>query len=104
MPLSRTQVEEFCIDLADLFSVHTPRFSHRRQLRCRWTQKTLHLGRVVTRDNLAHQLAHYLHGELKLKDGRQRRGTLHGRAFGRWRLLVGNYIAQEFGEGEGVTF
>jgi hypothetical protein len=104
MPLNRIQVETFCMDLAELFSVRTPRFSHRRQIRCRWKKKTLHLGRTVTRENLAHELAHYFHGELVFGDKRRRAGKLHGREFNRWRLLLGNYISQEFGEGEGVTF
>jgi hypothetical protein len=104
MPLSRVQVEEFCGNLAELFSVRTPLFSHRRRLRCRWNQKTLHLGRVITRADLAHELAHFFHGELKFRDGRPRLGLLHGREFHKWQLLIGNYISQEFGEGEGVTF
>lgn len=103
MPLNRVQVEQFCSDLAELFSLRTPRFSHRRQIRCRWKKKTLHLGRTVTRENLAHELAHYFHGELVFGDSRRRGGKLHGREFHRWRLLIGNYISQEFGEGEGVT-
>ena len=102
MPLNRVQVEQFCSDLAELFSVRTPRFSHRRQIRCRWKKKTLHLGRVVTRESLAHELAHYFHGELVFGDTRRRCGKLHGVEFHRWRLLLGNYISQEFGEGEGV--
>lgn len=103
MPLSRAQVDTFCGDLAELFSVRIPRVSHRRCVRCRWKQKTLHLGRAIDRETLAHQLAHYFHGELKYKDGRPRRGRLHGREFRAWVRLIGNYVAQEFGEGEGVV-
>jgi len=103
MPLSRAQVEAFCIDLAELFSVKIPRVSQRRRVRCRWKQKTLHLGRKIGRAELAHQLAHFFHAELKLKDGKLLRGTLHGREFLAWERLVGNYISQEFGEGEGVA-
>jgi len=102
MPLARSQVEMFCGDLAELFSVKVPRVSHRRRVRCRWKQKTLHLGRKINRAALAHQLAHFFHAELKLKQGKNLRGTLHGREFQAWERLVGNYIAQEFGEGEGV--
>lgn len=102
MPLSRAQVETFCVDLAELFTVKIPRVSQRRRIRCRWRQKTLHLGHKITRTELAHQLAHFFHAELRLKDGKVLRGTLHGREFAAWERLVGNYIAQEFGEGEGV--
>lgn len=102
MPLSRTQVEIFCGELAELFSVKIPRVSHRRQVRCRFKQKTLHLGRAWDRAALAHQLAHFFHGELLLKDGKPRRTRVHGREFRAWERLIGNYIAQEFGEGEGV--
>lgn len=103
MSLALSQVQSFAYDLAELFSVKTPRISRRRRVRCRWKRKTLHLGRKITRDELAHELAHFFHAELKLKDGRCLRGTLHGRTFRAWERLVGNYIAQEFGEGEGVT-
>lgn len=103
MPLSRAQVETFCGDLAELFSVRIPRVSHRRCVRCRWKQKTLHLGRAIDRASLAHQLAHFFHAELKYEAMcRPRRGRLHGREFRAWERLIGNYIAQEFGEGEGV--
>ncbi len=103
MSLAVSQVECFTIDLAELFTVRAPRISHRRRIRCRWKKKTLHLGRKITRASLAHELAHFLHAELKLLDGKCLRGTLHGREFLAWERLVGNYIAQEFGEGEGVT-
>lgn len=103
MPLTLPQVESFALDLAELFTVPRPRISRRRRIRCRWKRKTLHLGRKITRNNLAHELAHFLHGELRLKDGKCLRGTVHGREFRAWERLVGNYIAQEFGEGEGVT-
>jgi hypothetical protein len=103
LPLSKAQVETFVGDLAELFSVRMPRrISCRRRIRCRWKQKTLHLGRKIQRDELAHELAHFLHAEFKLRDGHSLRGTLHGGAFKAWERLVGNYIAQEFGEGEGV--
>ncbi len=104
MSLALSQVESFLFDLAELFTVRSPRVSRRRRIRCRWKRKTLHVGRKITRDELAHELAHFLHAELKLRDGRCLRGTLHGREFRAWERLVGNYIAQEFGEGEGVTF
>jgi hypothetical protein len=103
MSLSRSQVESFSLDLAELFSVKTPRVCRRRRIRCRWKRQTLHVGRNITRSNLAHELAHFFHAELKLKDGKRLRGTLHGREFLAWERLVGNYIAQEFGEGEGVS-
>jgi hypothetical protein len=112
--LSRAQVEQFCGDIAELFSIRPPRISHRRRVRCRWKAKTLHLGRKITRDELAHALAHYVqrelhwphdpnalvvsHGSEYVKRGRR----LHGRRFRAWQRLIGNYIAQEFGEGEGV--
>lgn len=102
MPLARSQVESFTLDLAELFSVKQPRISHRRRIRCRWKRKTLHLGRKISRSELAHELAHFFHAELKLKNGKPLRGTLHGREFRAWERLVGNYVAQEFGEGEGV--
>lgn len=102
MPLARSQVETFCGDLAELFSVKIPQISRRRRIRCRWRRKTLHLGRKITRNELAHELAHFFHAELKLKDGKTLRGTLHGREFAAWERLVGNYVSQEFGEGEGV--
>lgn len=103
MSLSRSQVECFALDLSELFSVKQPRISHRRRIRCRWKRKTLHVGRKITRSELAHELAHFFHAELRLRDGKRLRGTLHGREFQAWERLVGNYIAQEFGEGEGVA-
>jgi hypothetical protein len=102
MSLTRSQVEVFAADLAELFSVKIPRISHRRRVRCRWKRKTLHLGRKITRSELAHELAHFFHAELKLHDDKPLRGKLHGREFAAWERLVGNYVAQEFGEGEGV--
>jgi hypothetical protein len=114
VPLSRGQVENFIGHIAELFSVRPPRIS-RRLGRCRWRQKTLHLGRTITRERLAHQLAHYVARELRWPHdpnainvyvgsefvGRGKR--LHGSSFRSWERLIGNYIAQEFGEGEGVT-
>jgi hypothetical protein len=103
MSLAVSQVGSFTLDLAELFSIRPPRISRRRRIRCRWKKKTLHLGRTIRRDELAHELAHFFHGELKLRDGKSLRGKLHGREFLAWERLVGNYIAQEFGEGEGVS-
>jgi hypothetical protein len=114
MPLSRAQVETFVGEIAELFSIREPRIS-RRLGRCRWRQKTLHLGRTITRERLAHQLAHYIAREFTWpKDPNSavvyvgsefaaRGKRLHGRTFRAWERLVANYIAQEFGEGEGVT-
>lgn len=114
MPLTRPQVELFCLDLAELFSIRPPRISHRRRIRCRWKKRTLHLGRKITRSELAHELAHYIQRELvwELPRGDRSKhlsafyihacGRLHGARFRAWERLVGNYIAQEFGEGEGV--
>jgi len=117
MSLSIAQVETFVTDLAELFSIRPPRISRRRRIRCRWKNKTLHLGRKITRDELAHELAHYIQRELtwphEAASGlvayrspemkRAKRLRLHGRRFDAWRRLIGNYISQEFGEGEGVT-
>lgn len=103
MALSVSQVQAFIGDLAELFSVKEPRISRRRRVRCRWKRKTLHLGRKITRAELAHELAHFCHAEFKLHDGKPLRGKLHGSQFRAWERLVGNYIAQEFGEGEGVA-
>ena len=114
MPLSRPQVESFCQDLAELFSIRPPRISHRRRIRCRWKKRTLHLGRKINRLDLAHELAHYIQRELAWPLDPQQWapssgkgyihlcGRLHGARFRAWERLVGNYIAQEFGEGEGV--
>lgn len=121
MPLTRPQVELFCLDLAELFSIRPPRISHRPRIRCRWKKRTLHLGRKINRSELAHELAHYIQRELirELPSGRfakdpnaavvvhgseyvKRGGRLHGARFRAWERLIGNYIAQEFGEGEGV--
>jgi len=114
MPLATSQVERFALDIADLFSIRPPRISRRRRIRCRWKKVTLHLGRKITRSELAHELAHYIqrelvwphdpnalvvtHGSVYTKRG----GMLHGPRFRAWERLIGNYIAQEFGEGEGV--
>lgn len=103
MPLALSQVESFTADLAELFRIRPPRISRRRRCRCRWKRKTLHLGRNITRAELAHELAHLFHAELKLKQAKKLRGKLHGREFSAWERLIGNYIAQEFGEGEGVV-
>jgi hypothetical protein len=100
--LSVSQVEAFTGDLAEMFGVKQPRISRRRRVRCRWRQKTLHLGRKISRQELAHQLAHFLQAEFKLRDGLSFRSPMHGTAFRAWERLLGNYIAQEFGEGEGV--
>jgi hypothetical protein len=110
--LSRAQVEQFCGDIAELFSIRPPRISHRRRVRCRWKAKTLHIGRKITRDELAHALAHYVQRELHWPHDPaagapapgvpRRSGRIHGPRFNAWQRLIGNYIAQEFGEGEGV--
>lgn len=107
MPLSRAQVETFCEDIAALFSIRPPRISYRPRIRCRWKRRTLHLGRTINRRELAHELAHYIQRELVWPYDPHpmatlRRGHLHGRVFRTWERLIGNYIAQEFGEGEGV--
>lgn len=116
MPLARSQVESFCMDMAELFSIRPPRISQRRRVRCRWKAKTLHLGRNIRRDELAHALAHYVQRELtwphEAESGliaykspemkRKKRMRLHGSRFKAWHRLIGNYVAQEFGEGEGV--
>lgn len=107
MPLSRAQVETFCHDIAELFSIRPPDISNRPRIRCRWKKRTLHLGKKITRGELAHELAHYVQRELIWPNdphpmGTLRRGHLHGRVFRAWKRLLGNYIAQEFGEGEGV--
>jgi len=73
----------------------------------------------VRRDDLAHELAHYFHKHFSFADGyrggyafargfriskgRGPLGRIHGEEWDRWRKLIGNYIAQEFGPGEGVT-
>lgn len=113
MPLTRSQVELFCLDLAALFSIRPPRISHRRRIRCRWKKRTLHLGRKINRSELAHELAHYIQRELVYPlDPSSKHlssfylhscGRLHGARFRAWERLVGNYIAQQFGEGEGVV-
>jgi hypothetical protein len=115
LPLTRPQVESFIRDLSELFSIRPPEISRRRRIRCRWKKKTLHLGRKITRDGLAHELAHYVQRELAWPHDpnalvvthgsvwTSRAGRLHGPRFKAWERLVGNYIAQEFGEGEGVT-
>jgi len=115
MPLAVSQVESFLGDLSEMFHIRPPRISRRRRVRCRWKKKTLHLGRNIRRDELAHELAHYIQRELAwphdpsadvVRAGSEyvkRGGRLHGRRFDAWRRLVGNYIAQEFGEGEGVS-
>lgn len=113
MPLSRAQVDTFCGDLAELFSIRMPRISHRRRIRCRWKKRTLHLGRKISRRELAHELAHYIQRELAWPFDPSSKhvaafyasecGRLHGRRFRAWERLIGNYIAQEFGEGEGVV-
>lgn len=105
MSLARSQVEPFVYDIAELFSIRPPRISQRRRRRCRWKQKTLHLGRNITRGELAHALAHYVQRELVWSEPvpRRPRGILHGSRFCAWERLLGNYIAQEFGEGEGVS-
>lgn len=69
MPLALSQVESFLLDLSELFTVRPPRVSRRRRIRCRWKKKTLHVGRKITRNGLAHELAHFLHAEFKLRDG-----------------------------------
>jgi hypothetical protein len=111
MALSRAQVDNFCEDLAELFSIPPPNISRRRRVRCRWKQCTLHLGRNIRRDELAHALAHYIQRELNWPDGMHKRRfgadiplrpRLHGSTFKAWAALIGNYVAQEFGEGEGV--
>jgi|SRR5882672_638207 len=122
MSLALSQVESFTIDLAELFTVRPPRISRRRRIRCRWKRQTLHLGRKITRGELAHELAHYIQRELvwphdpkkaavnggSYVNGRhylsaKGGGHLHGPRFKAWERLIGNYIAQEFGEGEGVV-
>lgn len=117
MALALSQVESFVLDLSELFSIRPPRISRRRRIRCRWKKKTLHVGRKITRSELAHELAHYIQRELtwphEAASGliaynseaakRAKRTRLHGRRFKAWERLVGNYIAQEFGEGEGVV-
>jgi len=115
MSLTVSQVESFIGDLSELFSIRPPRISRRRRIRCRWKKKTLHLGRKIRRDELAHELAHYIQRELAWphdpnalvvvhgSEYVKRGGRLHGRRFHAWRRLIGNYIAQEFGEGEGVA-
>jgi hypothetical protein len=108
MALTVSQVESFVGDLSELFSIRPPRISRRRRIRCRWKKKTLHLGRKITRSELAHELAHYIQRELAwppedfVRPGPLRL-RLHGARFKAWERLVGNYVAQEFGEGEGVT-
>lgn len=113
MSLTLSQVESFVGDLSELFSIRPPRISRRRRIRCRWRKKTLHLGRKITRSELAHELAHYIQRELAwpfpVSDSAPsgavytHRRRLHGPRFKAWERLVGNYVAQEFGEGEGVT-
>jgi hypothetical protein len=119
MPLSRAQVQAFVCDIAENFGLPEPRVSHRRLIRCRFGARTLHLGRTMLRGDLAHELAHYMHkhfafsdgarlaaaiaGAPQAKKGRGSLGRIHGTEWDRWRKLIGNYIAQEFGPGEGVT-
>ena len=136
MPLSRAQVQAFVVDVAENFGLPEPRISHRRRgVRCRFGARTLHLGRVmmhdppltpgktsrrvagIRRDDLAHELGHYMHKHFAFCDGKGKAhpeglyatkgrgplGRIHGLEWERWRLLVANYIAQEFGPGEGVT-
>src|SRR5208282_5173107 len=119
MPLSRAQIGGFVCDLAENFGLPEPRISHRRRIRCRFGARTLHLGRATLREDLAHELAHYFHKHFSFADGyrggyafargfriskgRGALGRIHGEEWNRWRKLIGNYIAQEFGPGEGVT-
>lgn len=120
MPLSRSQVESFLGDLVENFQIKPPRMSRRRQVQCRFGAKTLHLGRAIDRATLAHELAHYFHREFAFASdgagalersrsgilvhrGKGQLGRIHGQEWNHWRMLLGHYIAREFGAGEGVT-
>ncbi len=103
MPIAVPHAQDFLDCVAREYEIAPPKATRRiprEGKKCRRRRRALPLGRSgVTRDALAHQLAHYLHWKIA-KAGRGQ--PVHGAEFDRWLRVAETYVAESFGPGDGV--